>query len=251
MNIYTQILAKKNQGSKQFAVLVDPDKVNDDRLKQLAEHAVQSAVDYFFVGGSLLTSGDIGKCIRVLKSISKIPIILFPGSIQQVDAAADAILFLSLISGRNPDLLIGHHVKAAPVIRKMELEVIPTGYILIDSGNKTTVQYVSNTFPIPADKPYIAANTALAGEMLGMKLIFAEAGSGAQNPVSVETIKAIKAQINIPLIVGGGIRTPEKAFESCKAGADLIVVGNSIEEDITLIKRISEAVHSIQLSNNN
>ena len=244
MNIYQQIVSKKKLNQKQFAVLVDPDKVTAEGLIKLAEESVKSKIDYFFLGGSLLTSGSIAECIRLIKSVTNIPVILFPGSVQQIDAAADALLFLSLISGRNPDLLIGHHVKAAPVLRKMELEVISTGYILIDSGNRTTVQYISNTFPVPADKPEIAASTALAGELLGLKLIFAEAGSGALNPVSTEMIKSIREQITIPLIVGGGIKTPEKAISNCRAGADLIVVGNSIENDTMLISRMAEAIHS-------
>ena len=244
MNIYQQIISKKKLHQKQFAVLVDPDKVTAVSLIKLAEEAVKAKIDYFFLGGSLLTSGSISECIRLIKSVTDIPVILFPGSVQQIDATADALLFLSLISGRNPDLLIGHQVKAAPVLRKMKLEVISTGYILIDSGNKTTVQYISNTFPIPADKPEIAASTAYAGELLGLKLIFAEAGSGALNPVSTEMIKAIQEQITIPLIVGGGINTPEKAVSNCRAGADLIVVGNSIEKDPMLIAQMAEAIHA-------
>lgn len=244
MSIYQQILSKKYDGKKQFAVLVDPDKVTENGLKLLAAEAEKAAVDYFLLGGSLLTTGSISQCIKIIRSVSSIPIILFPGNVQQATHEADAILFLSLISGRNPDLLIGHHVEAAPIIKKMKLEVISTGYMLIESGNRTTVQYISNTFPIPADKPDIAASTALAGEMLGLKLIYAEAGSGALNPVGIDVIKAIKKQITIPLIVGGGIKTPEKAIENCRAGADIIVVGNSIEKDISLLKRMSEAVHN-------
>ncbi len=244
MSVYQQIITKKTLQQKQFAVLVDPDKITEQGLRQLAEEATKSNVDYFFLGGSLLTSGSISGCISIIKSVTNIPVILFPGSVQQIDATADALLFLSLISGRNPDLLIGNHVKAAPILRNMQLEVISTGYILIESGNRTTVQYISNTFPIPADKPEIAACTAMAGELLGMKLIFAEAGSGALNPVSTEMIKAIREQVNIPLIVGGGIKTPEKALLNCQSGADIIVVGNSIEKDQMLLHRMAEAIHS-------
>lgn len=244
MSIYQQIITKKTLQQKQFAVLVDPDKITEKGLTLLAEEATKSKVDYFFLGGSLLTSGSISSCISIIKSATNIPVILFPGSVQQIDATADALLFLSLISGRNPDLLIGNHVKAAPILRNMQLEVISTGYILIESGNRTTVQYISNTFPIPADKPEIAACTAMAGELLGMKLIFAEAGSGALNPVSTEMIKTIREHINVPLIVGGGIKTPEKALHNCQAGADMIVVGNSIEKDQMLLHRMAEAIHS-------
>jgi phosphoglycerol geranylgeranyltransferase len=244
MKIYQQILNNKNAGKKQLAVLVDPDKTQGDDLKRLGELAMKAGVDYFFAGGSLLTTGNITDCVTGLKNASDIPVVIFPGSVQQVTPEADAVLFLSLISGRNPDLLIGHQVTAAPIIKQLQLESISTGYILIESGNHTAVQYISNTIPIPADRNDIAAYTALAGEMLGMKLIFAEAGSGALNPVSVPMIEKMRSEISIPLITGGGIRTPEKAIANCKAGADLIVVGNSIEKDKTLIQRMADAVHS-------
>lgn len=245
MNVYKQIILKKNAGRKQLAVLVDPDKAHGDDLKRLADLAMKADVDYFFCGGSLLTTGNITDCVRGLKEHSNIPVVLFPGSVQQLTPEADAVLFLSLISGRNPEMLIGHQVTAAPLVKQINIESIATGYILIESGNHTTVQYISNTTPIPADKNDIAAYTALAGELLGMKLIFAEAGSGALNPVSETMIARMRSEISIPLITGGGIRTPEKAIANCKAGADLIVVGNSIEQDVTLIKRMAEAIHSV------
>ncbi|MEP7264100.1 MAG: geranylgeranylglyceryl/heptaprenylglyceryl phosphate synthase [Bacteroidota bacterium] len=245
MKIYQQILNNKNAGKKQLAVLVDPDKTQGDDLKRLGELAMNAGVDYFFAGGSLLTTGNITDCVTGLKNACDIPVVIFPGSVQQVTPEADAVLFLSLISGRNPDLLIGHQVTAAPIIKQFKLESISTGYILIESGNHTAVQYISNTIPIPADRNDIAAYTALAGEMLGMKLIFAEAGSGALNPVSEAMIEKIRSEISIPLITGGGIRTPEKAIANCKAGADLIVVGNSIEKDKNLIQRMADAVHGI------
>ena len=244
MKIYQQILSKCASGIKQLAVLVDPDKVTEKSLNILVQEANESQVDYFFLGGSLLTSGSIKRCCEILKSSSDIPVLLFPGSIHQIEPLADALLFLSLISGRNPELLIGQHVVAAPLLKKVKLEVIATGYLLIEGGNNSTVQYISNTVPIPSDKYEIAACTALAGEMLGLKLIFAEAGSGAVKPVSEEMIAAIREQITVPLITGGGIKTPEKALENCKAGADIIVVGNSIEKDHQLIQRMSDAIHS-------
>lgn len=244
MHIYNQILVKKNSGKKQLAVLIDPDKVNERSVAMLCDESVKAGVDYFFVGGSLITHGDIHQTIKHIKSHCTIPVILFPGSVQQIDANADALLFLSLISGRNAELLIGHHVMAAPLVKQLNIETIPTGYLLIESGIKTTVEYISNTTPIPANKPEIAAATALAGELLGMKLIFVEAGSGATYPVSEKTIEIIKSQITVPLIIGGGIKTIEKAAANCKAGADLIVIGNSIEQDITLIQRFAEAVHT-------
>ena len=244
MKLYSQILQSKESGRKQLAILVDPDKADERKLKQLAIECNRCHVDFLFVGGSLLTNGDLSKTISFLKSQSSIPIVIFPGSHHQIDHNADGILLLSLISGRNPDMLIGQHVMAAPRLKSSGLEILPTGYILIESGNTTTVQYVSNTIPIPSEKKDIAACTALAGEQLGMKLIFAEAGSGAKNPVSADMIRAIRKMISIPLIVGGGIRTPEKAAESCAAGANVIVIGNSVEEDPSLIRDISEAVHN-------
>ena len=243
--IYKNLLQAKIEGRKLVAILVDPDKVTEDSLLQLTSECIRSKVDYIFVGGSLITNGDLRTTIRTIKNNCSIPIIIFPGSHHQIEDDADGILLLSLISGRNPDLLIGQHVIASPRLKQSKLEILPTGYILIDSGNTTTVQYVSNTVPIPAEKTDIAGCTALAGEQLGLKVIFAEAGSGALNPVSVEMIQAINSMISIPLIVGGGIRTPEKAIANCKAGADLIVIGNSVEKDPSLIFSISEAIHNL------
>lgn len=241
ISVYEKIIFAKQQGKKQLAVLVDPDKTEGKPLELLCANALENKVDYFFVGGSLLTNGNIHDCVRTIKSNCNIPVIIFPGSLMQIDEQADAILFLSLISGRNPDLLIGKHVTAAPIIKEKKLESISTGYILIDSGNVTTVQYISDTKPIPADKCEIAASTAMAGEMLGMKLIFLEAGSGAQNPVSEKMIEKVRQSISVPLIVGGGIRSGEKAYLNYKAGADLIVVGNSIESNPSLLNEIVAA----------
>ena len=242
MIIYDSI---KNKSSKQFAVLVDPDKHGEGTLVETALAANASQVDYLFVGGSLMTRDNLGRCIQLLKENSDIPVVLFPGSLFQVDPAADAILLLSLISGRNPDLLIGKHVVAAPYLRESGLEVIPTGYMLIDGGNITTAQYISNTLPIPADKSDIASCTALAGEMLGLKLTYLDAGSGANSSVPAGMIRSVRQETTIPLVVGGGIRTPEKAIECCRAGADLIVVGNAIENNHKQIKTIADAIHSL------
>lgn len=243
MNIYQQILLKREQSKKQLAVLVDPDKTFGKNLEHLATEAEKHGVDYFFVGGSVLTNGDLSACVAIIKNSCSVPLILFPGSVEQIDARADALLFLSLISGRNPDLLIGHHVNAAPLLADRKLEIISTGYLLIDSGTITTVQNVSNTIPIAAVDYACAGATALAGEFLGMKLIFAEAGSGAENPVSEEMIRAIKNHITIPLIVGGGIRNPDKVAANFKAGADLIVIGNSLEKNPELLGKMVDAAH--------
>jgi putative glycerol-1-phosphate prenyltransferase len=241
MHIYDKITASQR---KHFAVLIDPDKYSDQAAAKAAGMAAGSGVDFIFVGGSLLSRDNLGQCLRVLKENCNLPVILFPGSVMQVDGQADAILLLSLISGRNPDLLIGKHVIAAPYLRSSGLEVLSTGYMLIDGGNNTTAMYISNTQPIPSGKSDIAMCTAMAGEMLGMKLIYLDAGSGANNPVPVEMVEKVRQNINIPLIVGGGIRNAAQAAESCEAGADIIVVGNAIEQDPNLIREISDGIHS-------
>ena len=230
MNIYQSIIEKKNKGQKQFAVLIDPDKPSEKELLRIAALSVSANVDYFFVGGSLLTNDHLEKCILTLKEHSNIPVVLFPGNNLQINKNADAILLLSLISGRNAEMLIGKHVIAAPYLKESGLEIIPTGYMLIDSGKPTTVTYMSNTFPIPADKDDIAACTAMAGEMLGLQLIYMDAGSGALNPISTAMISNVRKHTTSPIVTGGGIKSPEKAIENCKAGVDIIVVGNAIEK---------------------
>jgi len=219
--------------------LLDPDKLKRDALAKTVALANKSEVDFIFVGGSLLVSQEFENTIIEIKKRTKIPVVIFPGSPLQISNQANAILFLSLISGRNADLLIGQQIVAAPYLKASSLEILPTGYMLIDSGKPTTAQYISNTLPIPADKPDIAACTALAGEMLGLKLIYLDGGSGAKNPVSAEMIRKVRQTISVPLIVGGGIKTPENAYAACKAGADIIVVGNAAEKDFSLIKKIS------------
>ncbi|NNF01642.1 MAG: geranylgeranylglyceryl/heptaprenylglyceryl phosphate synthase [Bacteroidia bacterium] len=246
MSIYSLFQEKIKQGNKQIAVLIDPDKTSDGQLDELIMRSIEAKVDYLFVGGSLLSNSELPNVVKKLKSGCNIPVILFPGDNLHVDSNADALLFLSLISGRNADLLIGKHVSAAPMIREKKLEAIPTGYMLIESGTMTAALYMSNTHPIPHEKSEIASSTALAGEMLGLKMIFMDAGSGATKPVSSDMIKAVKEIITIPLIVGGGIRTAVKAIESCRAGADIIVVGNCIEDNPDLINELSDAVHSVQ-----
>ena len=230
-----------------MSLLVDPDKSTIAECERLAVIAAEAGVDYFFVGSSILTHGNLDSCVEVLKKECAIPVILFPGNIQQVSIHADAILFLSLISGRNPDLLIGNHVLSAPFLKTSGIEIIPAGYMLIDSGSPTSVSYMSNTTPIPHDKDEIAWCTALAGEMLGMKLIFMDAGSGARFPVSSKMIHSVREAVSIPLIVGGGIKSPEKAIENCSAGADMIVIGNAIEKNHSLVSEIADAIHSLQI----
>lgn len=245
--ILTQIKAKKAAGKKSFAVLIDPDKTALDQLGQLAALAVEAGVDYFFVGGSLVVDNQVDDCIQRLKSRSSIPVILFPGAPSQVSKYADGLLFLSLISGRNPELLIGQHVLSAPMIKRSGLEIIPTGYMVIDGGAPTAVSYISNAAPIPADKKDIAMCTAMAGEMLGLQVIYMDAGSGARQPIGENMIAQVAQNITAPLIVGGGITTAEKAIADCQAGADIIVIGNAIEKNPMLIKAMSAAIHGLNM----
>lgn len=238
--IYQSIINNK----KKIAVLIDPDKLNYTSVFEIIELSEKANVDFLFIGGSII-SKPIDNFILQIKNRTKIPLVLFPGSLLQLSTNLDAILLLSLISGRNPDLLIGNHVLAAHHIKNSGIEVLSTGYILINGGETTSVEYISNTIPIPYKKSDIAVSTAIAGELLGNKLIYLEAGSGAKQTVSADMIKKVKANINIPLIVGGGIKTKEQAINICKAGADVIVVGNIFEKNKKLIQEITNAVHNL------
>ena len=242
--IYDSFRLAREAGNKKFAVLIDPDKIDEAGLVKLVDRSLEAGVDYFFVGGSLLTQDRLDECLDVVKSQDRIPAILFPGSTLQISDKADAIFFLSLISGRNADLLIGKHVEAAPILRSTNLEIISTGYMLVNGGAETTASYISNTKPLPADKPEIAVSTALAAEMLGMSTLYMDAGSGAKSAIQEKMILKVNQNTDMPIIVGGGIRTPEKALANCAAGADIIVVGNAIEEDQSLIGEIASAIHS-------
>ena len=246
--IYTSLVKRKEQRKKSFAVLIDPDKVNETDMEQYIMLGVEASVDYFLVGGSLVVSSYLDECVQAIKKNCDIPVILFPGSPSQVSPFADALLYLSLISGRNAELLIGQHVVSAPLVKKSGLEIMSTGYMVVDGGAPTTVSYISNAAPLPADKNEIAMCTAMAGEMLGMKLIYMDAGSGAKQAITETMISKVASCISVPLIVGGGITTAEKAYLNCKAGADVIVVGNAIEKDASLIKEISTAVHGVAVN---
>jgi putative glycerol-1-phosphate prenyltransferase len=228
---------------KKLAVLIDPDKTSKDQLMAVSEISVQANVDVFLVGSSLLLRNSVCEVVEFLKHNSSIPVYLFPGNIMQVCSKADGILLLSLISGRNPELLIGQQVLAAPSIKAAKFDVIPTGYMLIDSGKTTSVEYMSNTKPIPSDKPDIAVCTAMAGEQLGMKAVYLEAGSGAKKPVPAELIAAVRDSIEVEIWVGGGIKTPQAAIEACNAGADVIVIGTAFEQSPELIEKIATAIH--------
>ena len=246
--IYQSIAGKKKAGKKSFAVLIDPDKVDGQKINELLYLTANAKVDYLLVGGSLVISNHLDEVVKQIKKQCSTPVILFPGTPSQVSRYADALLYLSLISGRNPELLIGQHVISAPFVKQSGLEIISTGYMVIDGGAPTTVSYISNASPIPYNKNEIAMCTAMAGEMLGMKLIYMDAGSGAERPVTEAMIAGVAGVIDIPLVVGGGITDPETAYLNCKAGADVIVVGNAIEKDVSLIKEISAAVHSVPVS---
>ncbi|MFK8101924.1 MAG: geranylgeranylglyceryl/heptaprenylglyceryl phosphate synthase [Saprospiraceae bacterium] len=246
--IYQSLQIAKSQGEKKFVVLIDPDKIRLGNMDKVLELAVKAKVDYFFIGGSLIVNNMLDQCLTSIRERCDIPMVLFPGNSFQLSYRADAILFLSLISGRNADLLIGKHVVSAPYLKMSPLEIISTGYMLVDGGVPTTVSYMSNTQPIPANKDDVALCTAMAGELLGLKMMYMDAGSGAANPVSTSMVETVSSGIQIPLIVGGGIRTPEKALANAKAGADVIVVGNAIEEQPELILEMAEAVHSVGVS---
>lgn len=244
MSVLSVLQERRKAGKKSIGVLLDPDKIDDaSKILPLINLCNENCVDFFLVGGSLITTTNLSEVVRKIKQHVSIPVVLFPGNNIQIDSSADAILFLSLISGRNPELLIGQHVVAAPIIRNTGLEVVPTGYMLINSGKLTSVAYISNTMPIPEDKYSVAACTAMAGEMLGLQTIYIDAGSGAEREINPRMIASIKKAITVPLIVGGGINTAQKAFNAFQAGADMIVIGNALEKNPELLNEISEKVY--------
>jgi len=220
---------------KSIALLLDPDKAKGDSLVNILNIAVDSNVDYILAGGSI-TFNNIDTLIENIRELCSLPVILFPGNLLQLTRNADAILLLSLISGRNPELLIGNHVIAAPYLKDIKDKLLPVGYILISCGNKTSVEYISQTEAIPCDKPDIVVATALAGEMLGLRMIYLEAGSGASNTVPVSIVKAVRENVSIPLTVGGGIKTANEVEDLFNAGADMIILGNGVEKNPQLLK---------------
>jgi len=224
-----------NRPGKKFAMLIDPDKYSVPSLLATVYAADEARIDMILVGGSLV-SDRIDSCIEIIKKNSDLPVLLFPGSLLQLSNIADGILLLSLISGRNPDYLIGNHVLAAPFLKKSGLEIIPTGYILVGEGNGSSVEYISNTRPIPADKHDLVVATAIAGEQMGNKLIYLEAGSGSPTMVEPELISEVRRNISVPLVVGGGIKSPDQAHSASKAGADIIVVGNAVEGNLAVLE---------------
>ncbi|WP_020530709.1 geranylgeranylglyceryl/heptaprenylglyceryl phosphate synthase [Flexithrix dorotheae] len=242
--IYHQIIETKSRRKKSLAILIDPDKTGINEVPKLVELFQENKPEIILVGGSLITSNHLDELVAELKAKTHLPVVLFPGNSLHISPKADGILFLSLISGRNPEFLIGQHVNAAPILKKAGIEVIPTGYMLIDCGVATTANYMSNTTPIPFHKPEIAVCTAMAGEMLGMRMIYMDGGSGADKPISLEMVKKVKENLGIPLIIGGGIRNGTMAKNAYEAGADMIVVGTAVEKNRDLLQEICEAKNS-------
>lgn len=243
LNVIEKTIVQKGAA---YFILIDPDKLPLYKTEIFVKHCVKSGVDGFLIGGSLMINGDLDASINEVKKHSNLPVIIFPGSVNQISKNADAILFISLISGRNAEHLIGKHVQAAPLLKKFDLEAISTGYILIESGQTTTAEYMSESKPIPRNKPEIATATALAGEYLGMKLIYLEGGSGAENSVPLKIIEDVSKSVSVPVIVGGGIRTPNEAREKVNAGAKVIISGNLFEDENNwdLIPDFCSAVHT-------
>ncbi|MBI88970.1 MAG: geranylgeranylglyceryl/heptaprenylglyceryl phosphate synthase [Candidatus Marinimicrobia bacterium] len=226
-----------------YIVLIDPDKEDDNSIINRVKNANNSGVDALFVGGSIMMDINYNSIVKKIKSLSNIPVILFPGGVGQLNKHFDAMLFMSLISGRNPRFLIEEQVLAAPIVDNMNIETISTGYILVNGGSNSSVEFMSSTKPIPMERVEITVAHALAGQYLGMKLIYLEAGSGAIHPVTTEVIKAVRDAIDLPIIVGGGIKTPEKARDAVEAGASIIVTGNILEEDDNCVQEFADAIH--------
>jgi phosphoglycerol geranylgeranyltransferase len=234
----------KNKGAGYF-VLIDPDQKNHSNIEGFVQAANESEVDALLVGGSLMMDAGNHDRVAQIKKNANMPVIFFPGGVTQLNGHYDAMFFMSLLSGRNPHYLIGEQAIAAPVVKDIGIETIPMGYLLLDGGTTTTVEFMSSTKPIPMDRPDITVAHALAAQYLGKKFVYLEAGSGAKIPVSIETIEAVKNQIEIPIIVGGGLKTPKAAEERVKAGASFIVTGTVTEKskNLSVMKDFSEAIH--------
>ncbi|MFZ1082343.1 MAG: geranylgeranylglyceryl/heptaprenylglyceryl phosphate synthase [Candidatus Kryptoniota bacterium] len=245
MKTFEYLLDIRRRKGAGFLLLLDPDKLADEDLRPVVEHAQESGVDAFLVGSSLMTRDIFEKSLGEIKKRANIPVIIFPGSLFQISSQADAILFLSVLASRNIDLIIGNHVHAAPLIRQHKLETISTAYILIESGKMTSAHFMSDSFPIPREKPEIAMAYSMAAEMFGMKMIYLEAGSGAISCVPKEMVQMVSKSLNIPVAVGGGIKNPEIANELARAGASFVVTGNFFEDNGNsgMLKEFAKAVH--------
>ena len=243
MSVFSHLNSVINERGAAYIVLIDPDRKNEDSINSRVELANNSGVDALFVGGSLMMDGNCTERVKQIKEVSNVPVIFFPGGVGQLNSYYDAMLFMSVISGRNPHYLIGEQVIAAPLVKVMGIETIPTGYILMDGGAGSTVEFVSGTRPIPMNRPDVVVAHALAGQYLGMNLIYLEAGSGAKEPVAPGVVEAVNDAVDVPLIVGGGIRSPETASETVKAGASIIVTGTIIEIHSNRMKELADAVH--------
>jgi len=245
MKVQEKIYKSISEKGAAYLVLLDPDEISGKKLINFVNHCEKSGVDGFLVGGSLIMSNTLDDVLETISSVSSLPTILFPGSVSQISSKADAILFISLISGRNAEHLIGTHVIAAPLVKKSGIEPISTGYMLIESGEKTTAEYMSGSSPIPRNKPEIATATALAGEYLGMNFVYLEGGSGAEKSVPNEMVKMVSSALSIPVIVGGGIRDSKTAREKVENGASVVITGNFFEDDDNwhLVKEFADAIH--------
>ena len=245
MSIYERLQASKTRHGGGFLLLIDPDRINQREYLRLAESAQECGVDAILVGSSFVLKSNFAEAVQAIKEVTELPVIIFPGSITQITSHADAILFTSLLSGRNATYLIDEQVKGAPIIKQAGIEPIPTGYLLIESGNLTSVQYMSGCTPIPHTKYDIAAAHALAAEYLGMKLVYLEAGSGAQMPVPEQMVREVASYISIPIIVGGGLKSPDAVAARIAAGASFVVIGNHFENDtrLTHLRELAAAAH--------
>ena len=237
--IYQTIIEKVEEGKKQFVVLIDPEAVTNESLHELLDLAQGFDVDFFLLGGSTYAQ-PATDVLQFIRSKSDLPVVLFPGNASQITPGVDAVLFLSLISGTNPEYLISNHIKAAPLLTKVE--VIPVGYILIDGGRQSATEIVSHTMPLSRDNVDVIVHTAMAGELLGHKMIYLEAGSGAKMPISAEIVQRVKASISIPLIVGGGIVCAEMLNEAFASGADIVVVGNVLEKKPQMLSLLVDRI---------
>ena len=243
-NVLNYLLSVKKKKGAGYIVLIDPDKNSENNLEEKISKINNSGVDAIFVGGSLILDNNCEKRVELIKSISKVPVIFFPGGISQLNKHYDAMLFMSILSGRNSHYLIGEQVIAAPIVKDLGIEVIPTGYLLVDGGNNSSVQFMSGSNPIPIEKPDILIAHALAAQYLGKKLVYLESGSGAKNSIPNNLLKAVTKYIDVPIIVGGGIKTPESANEKVLAGASFVVIGSILEGNNTnIINEFADAIH--------